>query len=70
MTKGKKRNLEDILKAKKTAFRSSRDQCSGTKRDKRLHFSVGLGFGIGLGLDSGHELRLWLGLGLRCGNRE
>ena len=39
----------------------SRDQFSA-KREKRLHFSVGLGFGIGLGL--GYDLGCWLGLGL------
>ena len=42
----------------------SRDQFSA-KREKRLHFSVGLGFGIGLGL--GYDLGCWLGLGLRSG---
>ena len=36
----------------------SRDQFSA-KREKRFHFSVGLGFGIGLGYDSGY----WFGLG-------
>ena len=41
--------------------RWSRDQCSA-KREKRLHFSVGLGFGIELGL--GYDLGCWLGLGL------
>ena len=47
----------------------SRDQCSA-KRDKRLHFSGGLGFriGLGLGYDSGHWLRLGLGLGLGFGS--
>ena len=41
-------------------------QCSA-KREKRLHFSVGLVFGIGLGL--GHDSGYWLvlGLGLRVG---
>ena len=52
--------------SEKLLFRWSRDQCSA-KREKRLHFSVGLGFGIGLGLgyDSGYWLvfGLWLGFG-------
>ena len=41
--------------SEKLLFRWSRDQCSA-KREKWLHFSVGLGFGIGLGLgyDSGY----------------
>ena len=43
----------------KLIFMRSRDQCSA-KREKRLHFSVGLGFGIGLGL--GYESGYWLGL--------
>ena len=38
----------------------SRDQCSA-KREKRLHFLVGLGFGIGLGL--GYDSGYWIGLG-------
>ena len=48
---------------KKLLFMWSRDQCS-TKREKRFHFSVGLGFGIrlGLGYDSGYWLRLGFGL--------
>ena len=39
----------------KLLLRWSRDQCSA-KREKRFHFSVGLGFGIGLrlGYDSGY----------------
>ena len=45
----------------KLIFMWSRDQFSA-KREKRLHFSVGLGFGIGLGL--GYDLGCWLGLGL------
>ena len=50
---------------RKLHFRWSRDQCSA-KREKWLHFSVGLGFGIrlGLGYDSGYWLGLGLGLGL------
>ena len=48
----------------KLLFRWSRDQCSA-KREKRLHFSVGLGFGIGLGL--GYDSGYWLGLGLGFG---
>ena len=49
----------------KLLFRWSRDQCSA-KREKWLHFSLGLGFWIGLGLwyDSGY----WLGLGLGFGS--
>ena len=44
----------------KLIFRWSPDQGSA-KREKRFHFSVGLGFGIrlGLGCDSGY----WFGLG-------
>ena len=51
----------------KLHFRWSRDQCSA-KREKWLHFSVGLGFGIGLGLgyDSGYYY--WLGLGFGLGS--
>ena len=51
--------------SEKLLFRWSRDQCS-VKREKWLHFSVGLGFGIGLGLgyDSGNWLVLGFGLGL------
>ena len=47
----------------------SRDQFSA-KREKRLHFSVGLGFGIGLGLgyDLGYWLGSWFGLGLGFGS--
>ena len=48
----------------KLIFVWSRDQCSA-KREKRLHFSVGLGFGIGLGL--GYELGYWIGFGLGSG---
>ena len=48
----------------KLLFRWSRDQCSA-KREKRLHFSVGLGFGIGLGL--GYDSGYWLGLGFGFG---
>ena len=40
----------------------SRDQCSA-KREKRLHFAVGLGFGIGLGLGHDSGYRIGLGLG-------
>ena len=43
----------------------SRDQFSA-KREKKLHFSVGLGFGIGLGL--GHDSGYWLGLGFGLGS--
>ena len=43
----------------------SRDQFSA-KREKRLHFSVGLGFGIGLGL--GYDSGYWLGLGFGLGS--
>ena len=43
----------------KLIFVWSRDQCSA-KREKRLHFSVGLGFGIGLGL--GYDSGYWIGL--------
>ena len=43
----------------KLRFRWSRDQCSA-EREKRFHFSVGLGFGIGLGL--GYDSGYWLGL--------
>ena len=52
----------------KLLLRWSRDQCSA-KREKWLHFSVGLGFGIGLGLgyDSGYWLVLGFGLGLGFG---
>ena len=49
---------------RKTVFMWSRDQCSA-KREKRLHFSVGLGFGIGLGLV--FDLGYWIGLGLGSG---
>ena len=54
---------------KKPIFVWSRDQCSA-KRDKRLHFSVGLGFGIGLGLgyDSGYWIGLRFGLGSGFGS--
>ena len=38
----------------------SGDQFSAI-REKRLHFSVGLGVGIGLGL--GYDLGYWLGFG-------
>ena len=48
----------------KLLFRWSRDQCLA-KREKRLHFSAGLGFGIGLGL--GYDSGYWLGLGLGFG---
>ena len=48
----------------KLHFRWSRDQCPA-KREKRFHFSVGLGFGIGLGL--GYDSGYWLGLGLGFG---
>ena len=51
----------------KLLFRWSRDQCSA-KREKRLHFSVGLGFGIGLGYDSGYWLGLGCGFGLGFGS--
>ena len=53
----------------KLLFRWSRDQCLA-KREKWLHFSVGLGFGIGLGLgyDSGYWLLLGFGLGLGFGS--
>ena len=44
----------------KLTFVWSRDQCSA-KREKRLHFSVGLGFGIGSGL--GYDSGYWIGLG-------
>ena len=50
---------------KKLLFRWSRDQFL-VKREKWLHFSVGLGFGIGLGL--GYDLGYWLGLGLGFGS--
>ena len=43
----------------------SRDQFSA-KREKRFHFSVGLGFGIGLGL--GYDSGYWLGLGFGLGS--
>ena len=49
----------------KLLFRWSRDQCSA-KREKWLHFSVGLGFGIGLGL--GYDSGYWLGLGFGLGS--
>ena len=51
--------------AEKLLFSWSRDLCSA-KREKWLHFSVGLGFGIGLGLgyDSGYWMVLGFGLGL------
>ena len=42
-----------------------RDQCTA-KREKWLHFSVGLGFGIGLGL--GYDSGYWLGLGFGLGS--
>ena len=50
----------------KLLIRWSRDQCSA-KREKLLHFLVGLSFGIGLGL--GYDSGYWLGLGfgLRSG---
>ena len=53
----------------KLLFRWSRDQCSA-KREKWLHFSVGLRFGIGLGLgyDSGYGLGLGFRLGLGFGS--
>ena len=51
----------------KLIFLWSRDQCSA-KREKRLHFSVGLGFGIGLGYDSGYGLGLRFRLGLGFGS--
>ena len=53
----------------KLHFKWIRDQCPA-KREKRLHFSVGLGFGIGLGLgyDSGYWLGLGFGLGLEFGS--
>ena len=49
----------------KLLFRWPSDQCSA-KREKKFHFSVGLGFGIGLGLgyDLGNRLVLGFGLGL------
>ena len=47
----------------KLLFRWSRDQCSA-KREKWLHFSVGLGFGLGLWYDSGY----WLGFGFGLGS--
>ena len=43
----------------------SRDQ-SLAKREKKLHFSVGLGFGIGLGL--GYDSGYWFGLGFELGS--
>ena len=48
----------------KLIFMWSHDQCSA-KREKRLHFSVGLEFGVGLGLgcDSGYWLGFRFGLG-------
>ena len=49
----------------KLLFKWSRDQCSA-KREKRIHFSVGLGFGIGLGL--GYDSGYWLGLGFGSGS--
>ena len=53
----------------KLIFMWSRDQCSA-KREKRLHFSVGLGFGIGLwlGYDSGYWIGLEFGLGSGFGS--
>ena len=50
----------------KLIFVRSRDQCSA-KREKRLHFSVGLGFGIGLGLEYDSGYWIGLGFGLRSG---
>ena len=50
----------------KLLFRWSRDQCSA-KREKWLHFSVGLGFGIGLGLGYEYDSGYGLGLGFRIG---
>ena len=53
----------------KLLFWWSRDQCTA-KREKWLHFSVGLGFriGLGLGYDSGYWLVLGSGLGLGFGS--
>ena len=51
--------------SEKLLFRWSRDQFSA-KREKWLHFSVGLGFGIGLGL--GYDSGYWLGLGFGLGS--
>ena len=52
----------------KLLFWWSRDQCTA-KREKWLHFSLGLGFwiGLGLGYDSGYWLVLGFGLGLGFG---
>ena len=50
---------------KNLIFVWSRDQFSG-KREKRLHFSVGLEFGIGLGL--GYDSGYWSGLGFGLGS--
>ena len=54
---------------KKLLFRWLRDQCSA-KREKRFHFSVGLGLKIwlGLGYDSGYWLELGFGLGSGFGS--
>ena len=49
----------------KQIFMWSRGRCSA-KREKRLHFSVGLGFGIGLGF--GYDSGYWIGLGLELGS--
>ena len=49
----------------KLFLRWSRDQYSA-KRDKRFHFSVGLGFGIRLGLE--YNSGYWLGLGFGLGS--
>ena len=49
----------------KLVFVWSRDQCSA-KREKRLHFLVGLGFGIGLGL--GYNLGHWIWIGSGFGS--
>ena len=43
----------------------SHDQFSA-KREKRLHFSVGLEFGIGLGY--GYDSGYWLGFGFGLGS--
>ena len=45
----------------KLIFVWSRDQCSA-KREKRLHFSVGLGLGLG------YDLGYWIGLGFGIGS--
>ena len=55
MTSGKNANLRS--NGRKTHFYVAMGQ-SSAKREKRLHFSFGLGFGIGLGYGLGSGLNL------------